>query len=83
MPNLMQTIASAFEAEPKTSTIADVGLVANRLTAPLMGNLGFGGQQRSQQNSSQSHSAHFLTADALGLPKREVYQRALQIKADG
>lgn len=56
MPNLMQTIASAFEAEPKTSTIADVGLVANRLTAPLMGNLGFGGQQRSQQNSSQSHS---------------------------
>ena len=57
MPNLMQTIASAFEAEPKTSTIADVGLVANRLTAPLMGNLGFGGQQRSQQNSSQSHSA--------------------------
>ena len=52
MPNLLSTIASAFDAEPTASTISDVGLVANRLAAPLMSFGQMGKQAASLKGAS-------------------------------
>ena len=61
------------------SSLTSGPILVDRESSRIIGGFAFAGQLADQPTKAAANAV----ADALGLPKREVYQRALQIKADG